>query len=85
MDTRLESYDWEYAMDTESYDFCSLIPRDGKPPKEEPRECARRSDVAEVLKIEEGENEERDWLLLAKLNSGEFLAFRAGCDYTGWG
>ncbi len=46
-----------------------------------------REDVAQVLSIEEGENDGEDWLGIFRLNRAEkpFAVLRAWCDYTGWG
>lgn len=43
-----------------------------------------REDVAEIIAMSEGEHDEKDWLLLCKLNNGQFGGLSAGCDYTGW-
>lgn len=44
-----------------------------------------REDVAEIIAVDDGENDGDDWIGLFKLNDGRFAAIRAGCDYTGWG
>lgn len=41
-------------------------------------------DIEEVLYAREGENDERDWLLIVRLKYGQFGALRARCDYSGW-
>ena len=41
--------------------------------------------MAEVLVADEGENDERDWIAIVRLNDGRFAFVSAGCDYTGWG
>jgi hypothetical protein len=41
-------------------------------------------DVAEVIAASEGENDERDWVAVARLKDGRFAYVEAGCDYTGW-
>ena len=43
-----------------------------------------REDVKRVIAQSDGENDERDWLLLAELKDGRFAFIAAGCDYTGW-
>ena len=43
-----------------------------------------RVDVAEILAMDEGEKDERTWMLACKLNDGRYLYIEAGCDYTGW-
>lgn len=41
-------------------------------------------DVAEILAMSEGENDEANWLMVVKLKDGRFSFLSAGCDYTGW-
>lgn len=41
-------------------------------------------DVAEVLAMEEGENDGANWLMVVKLKDGRYSFLSAGCDYTGW-
>lgn len=43
-----------------------------------------RTDVAEVIAAVNGENDERDWIGVFRLNDGRFLVASGGCDYTGW-
>jgi hypothetical protein len=43
-----------------------------------------RSDVAEIVAISDGTNDELNWIGIFKLNDGRFGFVRAGCDFTGW-
>lgn len=43
-----------------------------------------RSSVKSIVGIQQGEQDERNWILLAELNDGRYLFVSAGCDYTGW-
>jgi hypothetical protein len=43
------------------------------------------SDVAEVIAISPGENDERSWVGAFRLTDGRFAFVSAWCDYTGWG
>lgn len=43
-----------------------------------------RNDIAELVWIEEGENDERNWLVGGELQDGRWFFITAGCDYTGW-
>lgn len=43
-----------------------------------------REDVKRIIAMDEGENDERDWLIVGELHDGRFFALEAGCDYTGW-
>jgi len=44
-----------------------------------------RENVIRVIAIEDGCNDEEDWIGCFELDDGQFLGIRAGCDYTGWG
>lgn len=43
-----------------------------------------RLDVKRIIALDEGENDEKNWLIVGELNDGRFFAISAGCDYTGW-
>ena len=43
-----------------------------------------REDVAEIIWIDDGENDGPDWLIGGTLNDGRWFFIAAGCDYTGW-
>ncbi len=43
-----------------------------------------RSDVAEIIATDDGENDGPPWVGLFLLTDGRYLAVEAGCDYTGW-
>jgi hypothetical protein len=43
-----------------------------------------REDVETIIAIDDGENDEANWLGLFKMKDGRYLALSAGCDYTGW-
>lgn len=43
-----------------------------------------REDVAEIIHLEVGENDEAAWIALFKLGNGKFAGLNAWCDYTGW-
>jgi len=44
-----------------------------------------REDVSEIIAIEDGCNDEEEWVGVFKLKDGRYVSLRAGCDYTGWG
>lgn len=56
--------------------------------REEPESTSvaefQATDVAEVIRYEEGENDVADWKLLGRLKDGRYFYLAAGCDYTGW-
>lgn len=43
-----------------------------------------RDDVAEILAIEDGENDGANWIGFFLLKDGRYAFLSAGCDYTGW-
>lgn len=49
-----------------------------------PQDNITDEDIAEVLAVYEGENDERDWRWIVRLTSGNWAYIRGGCDYTGW-
>lgn len=42
------------------------------------------NNIQEFIFGKEGENDEEDWVLLAKLDNGNYAFFIAWCDYTGF-
>ncbi len=42
------------------------------------------SDIAEVIATSVGENDEREWVAVARLKDGRYAFVAAWCDYTGW-
>ena len=40
--------------------------------------------IATICFYQVGENDEKDWILIAKRKDRKFLFFKAGCDYTGF-
>jgi hypothetical protein len=73
---RLDNYDWEeafaYANPQPTAGYTGRIDR------------FVREDVAEIIAIDDGENEGRDWVGVFHLKDGRFAFLSAGCDYTGW-
>ena len=43
------------------------------------------ADVQKVIACRDGENDERNWVLIALLKDGRTGIVIAGCDYSGWG
>lgn len=42
------------------------------------------ADIAMVLAVVEGENDERDWRWVLELIDGRIVYLQGWCDYTGW-
>jgi hypothetical protein len=84
---RLDNYDWKEAFgyagepDTNAdanHDVAKVL---GSNVPESP---FSREDVAEIVAIEDGENDEESWLGVFKLKDGRYAMVEAGCCYTGW-
>jgi hypothetical protein len=43
-----------------------------------------REDVIEIIAIDNGKNDESNWVGVFKLKDGRYASVNAGCDYTGW-
>lgn len=41
-------------------------------------------DIKKVIAVDDGENEEADWIGVFQLKDGRFAFVSAGCDATGW-
>lgn len=78
IDPRINNYDWEHIF--ENYTNPTHVRT-----KLARGEAYGRADVAEVVAIEDGENDGAEWVGVFHMNDGRFLVVRAGCDYTGWG
>lgn len=94
---RLNDYDWQevFALageqDTphradDSWGYhnsarITAVPPGASGPSTDP---FAREDVAELAWIEDGANDEADWLIGGKLRDGRWFFIAAGCDYTGW-
>lgn len=83
---RLNGYDWQ-----EVFACCSSLEHGSNTPSIEnipdestPLDEFSREDVVCILAIDDGENDERDWITIVELKDGRFATVSAGCDYTGW-
>lgn len=75
---RIRSYDWKEA-------FAYAVKPDECPPGTGiDRSGFTREDVAEVIAIDDGENDGQNWMGVFRLRDGRFAFLSAGCDYTGW-
>jgi hypothetical protein len=41
-------------------------------------------DVAEIFALDDGANDEENWVCCGVLKDGRFFFLEAGCDYTSW-
>ena len=74
----LKDYDWKEAFSVANRDKVESI--DGAP-----THAFDLDDVAKVISIDDGQNDERDWVGVFELKDGRFVFVAAGCDYSGWG
>jgi hypothetical protein len=76
-------YPFSFIKDEEDYydvnDF--IIPMPGEPDEEA---GDFPNNITKYLWVYEGENDERPWLALVKLDNGNYAYYRAECDYTGF-
>lgn len=93
MDDRIKSSDWQCAFeyagpgdeDAEGY-----RPNLGSPSVspilgwEGDASGFTREDVAEILAIDDGCNDEESWVGLFRLKDGRYAFLSASCDFTGW-
>ena len=81
IDPRLQTYDWEHIFEGgQHYTRPAHVRTRMVGDKTYPR-----SDVAEIIAIEDGENDGDAWVGVFRMADGVFMAVRACCDYTGWG
>ena len=82
---QLDDYDWEKVF--EAAGQCGSD-NPGTPSAVEGDSCATdlftRDDVAEIIAMEDGENDELSWTGVFLLKDGRFAHCDGGCDYTGW-
>ncbi len=84
MDTRIDDSDWEHIF--ENYTCPTHVRRrQVMPVAGNDTGGYRRADVATVIAIEDGANDEAEWVGVFLMTDGKYLVVRAGCDYTGWG
>jgi hypothetical protein len=88
---RLNDYNWKEAFGAAGKDLYTELGRQGckpvvvqfaKPVSTEPFD---REDVAEIIAIDDGENDGPNWIGVFRLKDGRYALIDAGCDYTGWG
>lgn len=82
---QLDSDDWAEVFGEGTGGNCTAIKPQPQPPSYSGSvETFNREDVSEIFKMEDGENDEKDWIIYGRLKDGRYFAARGGCDYTGW-
>lgn len=85
MKTELDDYNWEEVFGEGTGGNCTPINPQPQPPSYSGSLATfSREDVAEIYGQEEGERDEKDWIIYGRLSDGRYFAARGGCDYTGW-
>lgn len=80
------SYDWHEAFSYAGEPDCcgSASVKSAAPHIEVSEEPFDRFDIEEVIALREGENDEKNWVCVGRLEDSRWFALDAGCDYTGW-
>ena len=85
MKQELDNYDWAEVFGEGTGGNCTpIIPQPAPPSYTGSLATFSREDVEEIFQMEDGENDERDWIIYGRLKDGRFFSARGGCDYTGW-
>ncbi len=85
MKPELNNYDWAEVFGEGTGGNCTPINPQPQPPSYTGSlSTFNREDVETIIQMEDGENDEKDWIIYGKLKDGRFFAARGGCDYTGW-
>jgi hypothetical protein len=72
----------DYIDEEDGYDVNDfIIPMPGEPDEEA---GDFPNNITKYLWVYEGENDERPWLALVKLDNGNYAYYRGECDYTGF-
>src|SRR6185369_14517011 len=85
LDPRLDDYNWEHIFEGGERYTCPVHVRTRQVLPFGDSGCYARADVKSIVAIDDGENDERDWVGVFLMVDGKYLVVRAGCDYTGWG
>jgi hypothetical protein len=85
---QLNNFDWqcafEFAGERTEYQFGVANIRAAHPMSKVPLDPFSREDVEGIAHIAEGENDEKNWILVGLLKDGRWFTLDAGCCYTGW-
>lgn len=84
MKQELDNYDWAEVFGEGTGGNCTPIIPNRTPISTISVSTFSREDVAIIIQMQDGENDERDWIIYGKLKDGRYFAARGGCDYTGW-
>jgi len=87
--TELNNYDWEAAFGEGPADIgrMKVIRRytiDYSGAAKGKLKSIRRDDVSKIFHMQDGENDEKDWIGIFELKDGRFISVESFCDYTGW-
>jgi hypothetical protein len=82
----LQGYDWDEVFAIAGEDIGANYPdiRGALPTGDYDLSHFTRNDIDELYGYQDGENDERSWLVYGKLKDGRYFCIEASCDYTGW-
>lgn len=81
----LNDSDWAEVFGEGGGGNCTpIIPNPQPPTSEISVKTFGRADVAEIFKMEDGENDGPPWIIYGRLHDRRYFAARGSCDYTGW-
>jgi hypothetical protein len=78
--TEIDTFDWE-----EAFKYAETSEHAAPAENKSARPGFTREDVAEILFLREGANDEENWVGVFRLHDGRYAYLSAGCDFTGWG
>lgn len=82
---QLDNYDWAEVFGEGGGGNCTAILPNIQPPFSSVSAATfSREDVAEIFQMQDGERDEKEWIIYGQLKDGRYFAARGGCDYTGW-
>lgn len=81
---QLDNYDFAEVFGEGRGGNCTPITPNTPPNYSGDKATFSREDVEEICGIQDGENDERDWIVWGRLKDGRWFTARGGCDYTGW-
>jgi len=85
MKPELDNYDWSEVFGEGTGGNCTPIRPQPQPPSyKESLETFGREDVDEIIAMDDGEHDSKDWIIYGRLKDGRYFSARGGCDYTGW-
>ncbi len=80
----LNNYDWAEVFGEGTGGNCDQQTDPCPPDSTIDTSPPKREDVARIIAMVDGENDEAEWVGVFELKDGRFLLASGSCDYTGW-